>query len=180
MQAETLTALTVQSTKIRYRYRTAADLAVLYDKAMLDQQKIVTLYTGSSLRSCVLQRMRDHGTASAQAASIACTATSPLLLQAGNISLVMPASAGMPGEQRTHARSAGQVAAALLRAMANSMRSPVWHACGHECLPKMLLACRQSTLATLRLFVEFKLARVLQVQPARQLCLHTCRRRRLS
>ena len=98
LQAETLTNITAQSTELRYRYATAADLAALYDKAMLDQQKIVTLYTGSSLRSCVLQRMRDRGTSFAQAATIACTATSPLSLEAGGMSLVVPASAGMAGE----------------------------------------------------------------------------------
>lgn len=93
------TVVRLASIEVYYKYKAAADLASLFDQALTDPS--VThddLHDGAStLRSCVLQRLRDGGTRTAKAAVVACSTSAPYSLQVGPVSISVPASAPRAG-----------------------------------------------------------------------------------
>jgi hypothetical protein len=86
--------LKLASIEARYRYAAAADLAYLFDQALLDAHVPKDdIYSGAnSLRNCVFQRLRDGGTGVAQAATVACNRAAPYAVQSDTLSIKIPAS----------------------------------------------------------------------------------------
>ena len=95
MQDRSLSTLALASIEVCYRYEAAADLALLLDEfliseAITGQREHNTSVT--SLRACVLQRMRDSGSLLAQAATMAINNASPIYIESGHVSVQIPAA----------------------------------------------------------------------------------------
>ena len=100
LQRSRKTDVVLASIELRYRYAATADLTKLLDDARKDAALPASdaLYTNAtSLKACILQRLRDSGTSFAQAATVACNKAAPYSISSGPISIMMPASADASG-----------------------------------------------------------------------------------
>lgn len=100
MQGSSLCTLTLAPIEVRYRFDTAADLALLLDEFLISEA--LTGYrehntSVTTLRTCVLQRMRDSGSLKAQTATMAIDHAPPVTIDCGAVSVLIPASRPKPG-----------------------------------------------------------------------------------
>ena len=100
VQGSSLCTLTLAPIEVRYRFDTAAELTLLLDEFLISEA--LTGYrehntSVTTLRTCVLQRMRDSGSLKAQTATMAIDHASPVTIDCGAVSVLIPASRPKPG-----------------------------------------------------------------------------------